>query len=70
MEDSSAERRAAHARWRVQWWTETALNAVMSDPAVQRLKEEVDQLEVSFAQELSPQAPVLAGAVRPCGEGW
>ena len=55
MEDSSAERRAAHARWRVQWWTETALNAVISDPAVQRLKDEINQLESSLAQELSPK---------------
>lgn len=31
-----------------------ALNAVMSDPAVQRLKEEIDQLEASLARELSP----------------
>lgn len=55
MEDSSVERRAAHARWRVEWKTETALNAVLSDPAVQRLKEEIDQLEASLAHELGPR---------------
>ncbi|MFI6084227.1 hypothetical protein ACIBBB_25175 [Streptomyces sp. NPDC051217] len=54
MDDSSAERREAHARWRAGWRTETALNAMMSDPAVQRLKEEIDQLQASMAQELSP----------------
>lgn len=55
MEDSSAVHRAAHARWRVQWWTETALKAVMSDPTVQRIKEEIDQLEAALAREFSPE---------------
>lgn len=55
MEDCSAERRAAHARWRVQWRTETALNAVTSDPAVQRLGREIDQLEAALARDLSPK---------------
>ncbi|MEU2357742.1 hypothetical protein ABZ599_33020 [Streptomyces misionensis] len=54
MDDSFAERRAAHARRRVRWRTETALKVVMSDPAVQRLKAEIEQLEASLARELSP----------------
>ncbi|WP_128380404.1 hypothetical protein [Streptomyces cavernae] len=54
MKDSAEERRAAHARWRVQWESETALTAVMSDPTVQRLKEEIDRVEASLAHELEP----------------
>lgn len=54
MAHGEAQRRELLERQRVQWETETALKAVMSDPEVQRLRQEIDALEASMAQELSP----------------
>jgi len=48
------QRRETFARRRRQWETETALHAVMSDPEVQRLRQEIDELGASMAWELSP----------------
>ncbi|MFE1841693.1 hypothetical protein [Streptomyces sviceus] len=52
--DAEVQRRDKLVRQRRAWETETALNAVMSDPEVQRLKEEIEELEASLARELSP----------------
>jgi hypothetical protein len=52
--NGKVQRREMLARQRVQWETETALNAVMSNPEVQRLKQEIKELEASMARELSP----------------
>ncbi|MFR0367486.1 hypothetical protein [Streptomyces sp. MCC20] len=54
MADAEVQRRETLARQRRQWETETALNAVMSDPVVQRLKEEIEELEASLVREFSP----------------
>ncbi|WP_420313286.1 hypothetical protein ACOB87_44100 [Streptomyces sp. YS-B37] len=54
MAHGEVQRRELLARQREQWETETALTAVMSDPEVQRLKQEIDGLEPAVAQELSP----------------
>ncbi|MFJ3339165.1 hypothetical protein [Streptomyces sp. NPDC086766] len=54
MANGEAQRRATLARQRRQWETETAMNAVLSDPEVQRLKQEIEELEASLARELSP----------------
>ncbi|MFE2337545.1 hypothetical protein [Streptomyces coelicoflavus] len=54
MADTEVQRRETLARQRRQWETETALNAVMSDSEVQRLKEEIEELEASLARKLAP----------------
>ena len=54
MANEEVQRRETLARQRAQWETETALNAVMSDPEVQHLRQEIDALEAAMAQELSP----------------
>ncbi|WP_234337106.1 hypothetical protein [Streptomyces xylophagus] len=54
MANEEVQRREMLARQRVQWETETALSAVMSDPEARRLKQEIAALEASMAQELSP----------------
>jgi hypothetical protein len=52
--DAEVHRRETLARQRREWETETALNAVMSDPEVQRLKEKIEELEASLARDLGP----------------
>ncbi|MFJ8941067.1 hypothetical protein ACIRL0_36030 [Streptomyces sp. NPDC102365] len=52
--NGEVQRRETLARQRRQWETETALNAVMSDPKVQRLRQEIEELEASMVRELSP----------------
>ncbi|MEV8545480.1 hypothetical protein [Streptomyces sp. NPDC051572] len=54
MANGEVQRRKMLARQRAQWETEAALNAVMSDPEVQRLRQEIDAREAAMAQELSP----------------
>lgn len=54
MANGEVQRRENLARQCVQWETETALNALASDPEVQRLKREIDALEASMAQQFSP----------------
>jgi hypothetical protein len=52
--NAEVQRRETLARQRRQWETETALHAVMSDPELQRLRQEIGELEASMARELSP----------------
>ncbi|WP_221360892.1 hypothetical protein [Streptomyces beigongshangae] len=54
MANEEAQRRETLTRQRAQWETETALHAVMSAPEVQRLRQEIDELEASMARELRP----------------
>ncbi|MEU9405499.1 hypothetical protein ACGF5O_44910 [Streptomyces sp. NPDC048291] len=54
MANAEGQRRETLARQRRHWETEKALNALMSDPEIQRLKQEIEELEDSMARELSP----------------
>jgi sirohydrochlorin ferrochelatase len=47
--DAEVQRLETLTRQRRQWETETALSTVMSNPEVQRLKEEIEELEASLA---------------------
>ncbi|MFF6852778.1 hypothetical protein [Streptomyces antimycoticus] len=55
---STAHRVAAavqrHARWRAFWEAETAIAAVISDPEVRRLGEEIQREELRLGLELRP----------------
>ncbi|MBK6017605.1 hypothetical protein [Streptomyces sp. MBT53] len=60
MGENSTEARVAaavqrHARWRAWWEVETAITAVMSDPEVRRLGEEIRQEETRLGLELRPR---------------
>ncbi|MEU5190972.1 hypothetical protein AB0G83_28050 [Streptomyces klenkii] len=58
--DSSAPDRVAaaveeHARRRAWWEAETAIAAVVSDPEVRRLGEEIERAEALLGEELRPR---------------
>ncbi|MDO0939277.1 hypothetical protein QQY66_49125 [Streptomyces sp. DG2A-72] len=64
MGESSTEARVAaavqrNARWRAWWEAETAITAIMSDPEVRRLGEEVRQEETRLGLELRPRLQPL-----------
>jgi hypothetical protein len=64
MRDDSVDQRVAtaqerHARLRVGWETVTAIEAVLADPAVRRVREEIEREEARLGIELHPRFQVF-----------